>query len=270
MNVIDLLNNKKEFTSTEADVVAYILAHQTEIPNMNIGDLASATFSSNGTIIRLCRKLGYDGFKEFKIDLAKALEKNYIDPKTVDYFQPYLSHEDPGSIMGKVLQIQKNALDATYSGISSDKLNQAAGMISKARRIYMYGQGETLNSLRGFSLLLKKLGIFSLVLDANNDDDLLLNESNENDVFIVASYQGVIYNMPYLTNIANQHRCKIIAISSQHMKPCDLMIQLPNDDGGRRETDGIFAQSCIRYVFNCLYSIILSENMAKLSKKRNE
>ena len=57
------LKNKSLFTDAEWDVVTYIDEHQAEVSQMNIGVLKEKTYVSNGTIIRICRKLGYDGFK---------------------------------------------------------------------------------------------------------------------------------------------------------------------------------------------------------------
>ena len=62
-----------ELTKTERRVADYILVNQDRIIYESITDVAEATGSSEATIIRMCRKLGYKGFQDLKIRVAKDL-----------------------------------------------------------------------------------------------------------------------------------------------------------------------------------------------------
>ncbi len=80
------------FTETEKSVANYILEYPQNISDMSIRDLAQVTCTSTPTILRVCRKLGHEGFKEFKKDLLLELEneKHFFTRVDVSYpFQKY-------------------------------------------------------------------------------------------------------------------------------------------------------------------------------------
>ncbi len=44
---------------------------------MTIEELAKPTYTSHSAIIRLCKKLGFTGFKEFRLELGRDFAINY-------------------------------------------------------------------------------------------------------------------------------------------------------------------------------------------------
>ena len=58
-----------DFTQSEKEISEYILNHGDAILNMSIKELAKKTYTSPATIVRLCQKLNYKGYNDFKIEL---------------------------------------------------------------------------------------------------------------------------------------------------------------------------------------------------------
>lgn len=75
MSIIDKLETTHQFTLLEKEIVNYILDNKDQVVHLKISDLANATDTSNATIVRLCRKLGINGYREFKIEFIKDLER---------------------------------------------------------------------------------------------------------------------------------------------------------------------------------------------------
>ncbi|HYG58664.1 MAG TPA: MurR/RpiR family transcriptional regulator, partial [Symbiobacteriaceae bacterium] len=57
----------------EARLGTYIQAHPHDVIQLSITDLADRSGTSEATVVRLCRRLGFRGFQEFKIGLAQSL-----------------------------------------------------------------------------------------------------------------------------------------------------------------------------------------------------
>ena len=74
MSLIDNLSNEKLFTKSEIEVINFIKENPNLVLNMTIGELANQTFSSNTTIIRICKKLGFNGFRDFKIEYLRNIK----------------------------------------------------------------------------------------------------------------------------------------------------------------------------------------------------
>ena len=83
MSLIDNLSNEKLFTKSEIEVINFIKENPNLVLNMTIGELANQTFSSNTTIIRICKKLGFNGFRDFKIEYLRNIESlKYLNNET--------------------------------------------------------------------------------------------------------------------------------------------------------------------------------------------
>ena len=57
----------------EKKVADYILKHPEEVVELNIAELAKRSETSDATVIRMCRHVGYSGFYQMKISLASEL-----------------------------------------------------------------------------------------------------------------------------------------------------------------------------------------------------
>lgn len=53
-------------SSSQKEVAQYILDKKLEIEKLTIQELAHQTYTSPATIIRLAKKLGYEGYESFK------------------------------------------------------------------------------------------------------------------------------------------------------------------------------------------------------------
>ena len=73
MTLIEALQRKHRFTTTEEMLADYVLAHPNEVVAMSASQLAKAAHTSNSAIVRFCSKLGIDGYRSFNVTLAREL-----------------------------------------------------------------------------------------------------------------------------------------------------------------------------------------------------
>lgn len=65
------LKERKPFASSaERNVIEYVQGNPRAVLSMTIRELADETFTSPSTIVRLCRKLGCDGYKQFQREIV--------------------------------------------------------------------------------------------------------------------------------------------------------------------------------------------------------
>ena len=68
--IIDKMCALKNLTSQEKAVVEYILDNPKDLLDMNVSELAKASYTSSSTVIRLCKKLEVKGFADLKFIYA--------------------------------------------------------------------------------------------------------------------------------------------------------------------------------------------------------
>lgn len=79
ISALDRLDGK--LAAREQKVADYVKANLMRISNMTIAELAAGAGVSTPTVVRFCRSLGSDGFREFKLRLAQnlAVSMQYFD-----------------------------------------------------------------------------------------------------------------------------------------------------------------------------------------------
>ena len=71
-NLINFINTT-EVDDVYSNAAKIILENITKIPGYTITDVASLCYVSTATISRLCRKLNYESFADFKMDVTMNL-----------------------------------------------------------------------------------------------------------------------------------------------------------------------------------------------------
>ena len=118
MSLIDNLSNEKLFTKSEIEVINFIKENPNLVLNMTIGELANQTFSSNTTIIRICKKLGFNGFRDFKIEYLRNIESlKYLNNET-DFTLPFQENEPTWQIINSISNVYKDSINLINSELN--------------------------------------------------------------------------------------------------------------------------------------------------------
>ena len=70
MSLLKKLEIAENFSESEKSIAQYILQNSEEVLNLSTIELAKKTYTSPATITRLCQKLDFKGYNDFKISLS--------------------------------------------------------------------------------------------------------------------------------------------------------------------------------------------------------
>jgi len=128
--------NYTSLRAAEQRVADFILKHAEELIYLTVTELGERTQTSESTVVRLCQKIGYKGYQEFKIVLARDL----VEPTNAIY-ERIDSKDDLAAIKKKIFQANAQALQDTLEVLADDELQRAIDAIRKAARVEIYGVG---------------------------------------------------------------------------------------------------------------------------------
>ncbi|HTV72954.1 MAG TPA: MurR/RpiR family transcriptional regulator [Candidatus Acidoferrales bacterium] len=171
--------------AAEQRVADFILKHPEELIHLTVTELAEKTQTSESTVVRLCQKIGYKGYQEFKIMLARDL----VGP-TETVYEEIVSTDDIPTLKQKVFAANAQALKDTMEVLQDDELERAVVAISKARRIEIYGIGGSAPLAFDAYHKFMRLGLNAMWL---SDGDLMAMSSSllgEHDVALGISHTG--------------------------------------------------------------------------------
>ena len=91
MSVFTKLTDGIGFTDAEKKIADYLLTNQAAIESLTISRLTQATYTSNASIMRLCKKLGVQGFRELRHQMIKSIniKNKNEDTTTCESILPY-------------------------------------------------------------------------------------------------------------------------------------------------------------------------------------
>ena len=171
--------------TAEQRVADFILKHAEELIYLTVTELAERTQTSESTVVRLCQKIGYKGYQEFKIMLARDL----VGPAETVYEQIEPS-DSLEALKTKIFQANAQALKDTIEVLVDEDLVKAVHALGHARRVEIYGIGGSAPLAFDAYHKFMKLGIGATWL---NDADLMAMSSSlldASDVVLGISHTG--------------------------------------------------------------------------------
>lgn len=115
----------KTLNELEMLVYQYVAAHPNTVPYMRIRELASEAHVSTTTVLHFCKKVGCDGYAQFKAMLK----------------------EQTGSLRSTLIPDSLNEVQAFFEQANTpeyqDLLDEAAAYIAKAERVFIVGIGNS-------------------------------------------------------------------------------------------------------------------------------
>jgi RpiR family carbohydrate utilization transcriptional regulator len=200
--------------SAEQRVADFILKHPEELIYLTVTELAERTHTSESTVVRLCQKIGYKGYQEFKIMLARDL----VGPVEQVY-----EHIEPGDslveLKTKVFQANAQALKDTIEVLSDDELRRAVNAVATANRVEVYGIGGSAPLALDAYHKFMKHGIPCVSL---SDGDLMAMSSSllrPGDVALGISHTGTSKDICDALENAQQNGATTICITHRATSP---------------------------------------------------
>ena len=271
MAVLEKLKLAEGFTSVEKKLADYIVDNVEAVSRMSITHLAEVTFTSNASIVRLCHKLGVDGYRELRIELAAETERARSATTGVDVNHPFSNDESTPAIMSGIAAVLKEAIDASRASVDPASIDLAARAIRRSGLVYLLGSGDSRITAIAFSNMLLKLGIHSVIVGEYDDDIASISGIMPGDVALFVTYSGGIADSASTQRairILQERRCSMIWLSSAPMPAAmSIELRLPAREAVHGKTATFFSQMCIRYLLNCIYGAVYALDYEMNTKK---
>lgn len=216
-----LIEGKRYFRSAEEKVADYVIAHAREVVNLPITELAARIGVSEATIVRMCKKLGYRGFQELKINLAVEI----VNP--IQTVHEEISEEDDmESVMKKVVAANIQALESTLEVVSPTDLTKAVDLLYNARSIQFYGVGGSgpiaLDAAHKFLKTGKPVAAYT----DTHMQVMAASLAEPEDVIVAISHSGSSKDIIDALEVAKSRGVPTIGISQYARSPIDKVLTI--------------------------------------------
>lgn len=192
-------------TKSEKKIADYIKDNGENVVFMSIKQLTEDIKVGDATVVRFYKKVGYTGFQDLKMDLAKE-----------DFSEKY---DDSDNYIEKIALNYKEIIESTKSLVDSDKIKIFVEMIKKSKKIFFYGIGAS-----GLAALEAEMTFFRAGLHTKAIIDSHFQAMNsailDNNCMVIAfSLSGTTADIYDALEIAKQNGAYIVVITNYLLSP---------------------------------------------------
>ena len=253
----------KTLTSVEQRIIDYMWKNPEKVIGMTISGLAEACYSSNTVIVRLCKKFGYNGYRDFKFAFIQEIESEKYMQRNVDFSVPFSCHMTSEQIVRSMFDLFQSNIAMLNAQIDRACLIRTAEILFQAKKIFCYAIGDSLLTMQSFSHRLQKIGAHSILATQNSDEIAVSCSSSENDCAIFLSYSGFYNTYIPCLKVLKKNKAKVIVITSNQTsmiaKNSDYLILIP-DQEKESNVGNFYSQLSFQCVLDILYSLVYAHN----------
>lgn len=125
-------------SKAEKRVGEWVLAHPSRAAAATLADVAAASGASEPTVIRFCRRVGLDGFRDLTRRLTETLSRS-----TSYIHRDVNANDTPSDAIEKVMDASIRALINTRSMLQTRPFEDAVDILKIARQIAFIGVGAS-------------------------------------------------------------------------------------------------------------------------------
>lgn len=210
--LIKLRETQNSMSATERAVSNYLLTHQGEAMGLSIHQLAEKTFASPSTIIRMCQRIGFAGYKEFRQAVTcevavRRFSQNEQRPREIS------SSDSMEDIVEKVTQKNILSLEDSKNLLDAATLDACVELLKTSRTVLLFGLGASLYAARDAYLKFLRLNKPCVINDDWPSQLLQAKNSGSQDLAIVVSYSGETAEVIQSMRILRENGTPIIVIT---------------------------------------------------------
>jgi DNA-binding MurR/RpiR family transcriptional regulator len=126
---------------------------------LTITELSERAGTSETTVIRFCRAMGFSGYPELRLTLAAETGRGADDPAGPAEMGSDISPSDGlGEVVKKIAFADARAVEDTAAQLDVAQLHRVVDKIAKARRVDIYGVGASGFVAQDFQQKLHRIG----------------------------------------------------------------------------------------------------------------
>ncbi|HEX7004581.1 MAG TPA: MurR/RpiR family transcriptional regulator [Trueperaceae bacterium] len=193
-------------------VAEYVLEHPDAVLYHSVTELAEATRSSEGSIIRFCQDLGFSGFQEFKLTLAiesGSLPRNGAEPVAANNT----------NLMNELVDHAATSLSETGLLYEQDSFEHVAERMISAGRVDIYGVGASGVIAEYFAYKLIRLGFTAQSYTDMHLASMSASNLSATDVAIAISSSGSTLDTLQALKIAKKSGAFTVAVTNRLKSP---------------------------------------------------
>ena len=201
-----------EMGKSEKKIADWLFSHSGEAFTYSITEFASICDSSEATVVRFSRRLGFSGYQDLKLALAQETEKKIITP--------YITAEDSCfDMLEKLCNDIYLSLERTKKNIGAENMTRASEVISKAGKVILVGLGGSSTVALEAANKFLRAGCNAYSYSDTHMQAIAVSQLSSDDVVIGISQSGSSKDIVECLKIAKTRGATTICVTAKERSP---------------------------------------------------
>jgi len=211
----------------EKRIADWLMENPGGIIPLSIIDLAEKCNCGEATIVRFARRLGFSGYQDMKISLAQETGAASVSTTIT-------SEDSASDIYDKVCNDIYCSLEKTKLAVDPDALQAACEKISEARRIVIFGLGNSASIAKDAEHKFLRAGCDAAAYSDNHMQVIAASHLTDKDVVLAISHSGSSKDIIDALKIAKGAGATTVCITSEGKSPIlnhsDIILHTASDE----------------------------------------
>lgn len=193
-------------SKSEKKIADYLQIVGIDIIYKTLQEVSHEVKVGEATVLRFCRKIGFDGFQNLKLEIAKQNSFSVMKTPNEEYTE-------------NIAQNMCNAIHETKDALNKDELDKAIDMLKRAKNVFICGSGSSGEIAQETQQQLLRYG---RICTYSNDSHFQLAScsiTKPDDLVIAFTLSGSTIDIIDCLKLAKKNGAKIIVITNYILSP---------------------------------------------------
>ena len=251
----------------EKKVADFLLANSDKIETLTTQEMAEATKTSKAAVTRFCQRLGYQGFKEFKVS---AIKDQVLGIGNVN--SEFSEEDTEEALIAKMCESNAVACRDTALILDEKSLSQVAKLLLD-RPVFLFGDGAAGPVVGDFYQKMLRAGLICNYSPDRRFQDIQSELVKKDDVVLIFDLAGSSKNVVEIMERAKEKGAVTVAICNVIGSPLAKAADINLFGPGRTTSDitGTFApRIALLCIVDCLFMMMIKYSENRFSKELKE
>ncbi len=257
LSALSLITSTRTFSGSEQRVVDYILAHRSEAPTLTAAQLARKSGTSEASISRFCKHLGFENYRGFQFSLGRDLSRQHggLD------LDGEVSLDNVEGSLRNILATKTGELEATLRGLDAQTVRAVVSLVANAGVVQIAAVGNTNSVAMDATFKFSQLGLRCMTHEVSEIGTGFALTMHPEDLLLVISNSGRSQRLVRLVEAARSRGASVVAITSDEQSPlarmADHVLRTVNHEALLTTGDFAFSKISAMAIIEVIYYFLL-------------
>ena len=269
MSILIKLRENKDFTANEEDIAKYIIKNFRNIRELDTNIIAAKTYTSNASVTRMCKKIGFNGFQDFKMKMIEEVVS--LENQEINFDNSDIDKKDSTAIIiEKLNKLSISSLQETKLLQEVSMIDSVVDLITEKEVIDFYGIGASHIVCLDAQYKFMRAGKIVNTFEGSDLQHVQAVNSNLKHLAILISYSGLTKEILDIAEILQEKEIETVSITgygnNKLVKKCKYNLYVTSREALIRSA-AIYSRISMLNLIDVLYFVYYNKNYDYVSEK---